>query len=236
MGAPISTRWRPLRFTFSPAPRRISIPTRWPSSASTSTQHRRSSAIGGQSWRISIRCCQKRWPRTLLTGSTGPASSPPNSVSGPISTQKVITPTAAGITVKATRAGAQTQVAVSRPHGKSAEQGSPSDAEPPTAAPTKKRRGRRLILVGAAAAVVVVAAISATIYVTERKGNSTTAPAAAAPPLDGTYRIDIDRTKQTVMGVPNPAETPRLGHLLGGLPVIVHIHGMRCYRHRVGRA
>jgi serine/threonine protein kinase, bacterial len=42
--------------------------------------------------------------------------------------------TGAGITVEAPRAGTQTQVAVARPHGKSAEQGSPSDDEPPSAA------------------------------------------------------------------------------------------------------
>ena len=117
--------------------------------------------------------------------------------------------TEAGITVEAPRAGTQTQVAVRRPHGKSDEQGSPPDAEPPPAASTTKRRGRRLILVGAAA-VVVVAAISATLYVVERNDNSAAkpVPAAAAPPLDGTYRVDVDRTKQTVMGAPNAPDPP----------------------------
>ena len=116
--------------------------------------------------------------------------------------------TEAGITVQAPRAGTQTQVAVAKPHGKSAEQGSPSDDEPPPTALTKKRRGRRLILVGAAAAVVLVAAVSATVYMVERKNNAASAPAPVAPPLDGVYRIDIDRTKQTVMGAPLAPDPP----------------------------
>jgi serine/threonine-protein kinase len=69
---------------------RISIPTRSPSSANTSTQHRQSSATGARSWRTSIRCCQRHWPRTLPTGSTYAATSPPSSVSGPLSMRKVI--------------------------------------------------------------------------------------------------------------------------------------------------
>jgi serine/threonine protein kinase, bacterial len=115
-------------------------------------------------------------------------------------------PTGAGITVEAPRAGTQTQVAVSRPHGKSAEQGSPSDDEPPPAAPTKKRRGRRLILVGVAATVVVVAAISATLYVVERKNNTAAKPAPAV--LDGTYRVVYDDTKATTNGAPTPPKKP----------------------------
>jgi serine/threonine-protein kinase len=68
----------------------ISIPTRSPSSANTSMQHRQSSATGAPSWRTSIRCCQRHWPRTLPTGSTDAATSPPSSVSGPPSMRKVI--------------------------------------------------------------------------------------------------------------------------------------------------
>ena len=122
--------------------------------------------------------------------------------------------TEAGITVQAPRAGTQTQVAVAKPHGKSAEQGSPSDDEPQPTALRKKWRGRRLILVGAAAAVVLVAAVSATVYMVERKNNAASAPAPVAPPLDGVYRIDIDRTKQTVMGAPlapDPPDPPGTG-------------------------
>jgi serine/threonine protein kinase, bacterial len=61
--------------------------------------------------------------------------------------------TEAGITVEAPRAGTQTQVAVSRPHGESAKQGSPSDAEPPPTAPREKRRRRRILLLAAMAMV-----------------------------------------------------------------------------------
>ena len=128
-------------------------------------------------------------------------------------------PTAAGITVKAPRAGTQTQVAVSRPHGKSAEQGSPSDAEPPPTAATKKRRKRR-IRVGSAAALVACAAIAAIVYVVQSQNDATTArapstlgpaaqsstrdPAVVGPVLDGTYRVDLDFQHQSLNGSPNP--------------------------------
>jgi serine/threonine protein kinase, bacterial len=113
--------------------------------------------------------------------------------------------TEAGITVEAPRAGTQTQVAVSRPHGKSAKQGSPSDAQPPTTGATKKRRGRRLILVGATVAIVV-AAVSATLYVLERKNNTASKPGPAAAVLDGTYHLVSDPSKQTINGAPSPAQ------------------------------
>ena len=117
--------------------------------------------------------------------------------------------TEAGITVEAPRAGTQTQVAVSRPHGESAEQGSPSDAQPPPTGPTKKRRSRRLILVGVAAAVVVVAVLGVIGYIVKPKKHTTTTPATStqapvAPPLDGTYRLDGDFSKETSNGAPAP--------------------------------
>jgi serine/threonine protein kinase, bacterial len=111
--------------------------------------------------------------------------------------------TEAGITVEAPRTGTQTQVAVARPHRKSAEQESPSDAQPPPAALTKKWRGRRLILIGAAAVVVIVA-IFATFYVVERKNNIASKSPPRAAVLDGTYRLDYNSAQQTVMGSPNP--------------------------------
>src|SRR5882757_5214198 len=52
--------------------------------------------------------------------------------------------TEAGITAAALKAGTQTQVAIRRLHGKSAEQGSPSDNEPQPAARTSKWRRHRL--------------------------------------------------------------------------------------------
>jgi serine/threonine protein kinase, bacterial len=115
--------------------------------------------------------------------------------------------TEAGITVEAPRAGTRTQVAIASPHRKSAGQGSPSGDEPPPGAPTKKWRGRRLVLVGAAA-VVVVGAISATVYVVEWKGNTASKSPPPAAVLDGTYRVDVDTTKQTVMGAPYPPNPP----------------------------
>jgi serine/threonine-protein kinase len=165
------------------------------------TQHRRSSATGGQSWRTSIRCCQQRWPKTPVTGSTAPASSPPNSVSVPISTQKV--------SAAPRRASRSRQLGQGHRHKSLL----PGRIENP---PSKvrhrmmshhRRRRRRLILVGAAA-VVVIAAISATIYTVERKSNTAASSAPAAPPLDGTYRVDLDRTKQTVMGAPLAPDPP----------------------------
>jgi serine/threonine-protein kinase len=111
--------------------------------------------------------------------------------------------TEAGITVEAPRAGTQTQVAVARPHGKSGEQASPSDAEPPPTAATKKRRGRRLMLI-AAAAVVVCAAIAASVYVVERNNSNTSKSPPPAAVLDGTYHLVYDPTKVTANGAPNP--------------------------------
>lgn len=70
-------------------------------------------------------------------------------------------PNEAGITVAARAAGSNTQVATSRPHGRSAKESPPSEAEPPSTAATEKRRRRPRILVAAGAVVVVVAAIAA---------------------------------------------------------------------------
>jgi serine/threonine protein kinase, bacterial len=111
--------------------------------------------------------------------------------------------TEAGITTQAPRAGTQTQVAVPKPRGKSAEHGSPSGDEP--VKPNQRNRSR--IVAAAVIAAIVCTAVGATIYVIERKDSAKT-PVAAAPPLDGTYRIDIDRTKQTVMGAPNAPDPP----------------------------
>jgi serine/threonine-protein kinase len=116
--------------------------------------------------------------------------------------------TEAGITVEAPRAGTQTQVAVSRSHGESAKQGSPSDAEPPPTAPREKRRRRRILLL-AAMAMVVFVGVGATLYFIERGKHTTTTPATstrapAAPPLDGTYRLDGDFSKETSNGAPAP--------------------------------
>lgn len=120
--------------------------------------------------------------------------------------------TQAAITVAAPTAGSNTQVGVSTPYGKYASKEVPeSPTEPaPTAANAAKanRRRRARIIAGAAIAAVVCVAIGTSIYVITRKNNPTTAPVAAAPPLDGTYRIDIDTTKQTVMGAPNPPDPP----------------------------
>jgi serine/threonine-protein kinase len=111
--------------------------------------------------------------------------------------------TEAGITGEAPRAGTQTQVAVARPHGKSAEQGSPSDDERSPAAPTKKRRRRLLILLGAAAVVVVVA-IFATFYMVERKNNTASNSPPPAAVLDGAYHLVYDPTRATTNGAPTP--------------------------------
>jgi serine/threonine protein kinase, bacterial len=103
--------------------------------------------------------------------------------------------TEAGITVEAPRAGTQTQVAVPKPQGKPAKQGSPSDAEPPPTGATKKRRGR---LVWAAlvallcSTVVAVAWFSAMLYreqsarpvlPTAPTTSAAQKPTAATPPV-----------------------------------------------------
>jgi serine/threonine protein kinase, bacterial len=130
-------------------------------------------------------------------------------------------PTEAGITVAAPTAGSNTQVAASRPHGRSAKESPPSAAEPLSTAATEKRRRRSRILVAAGAAVVVVAAIAATVYVVQSQNDATTArspstprpaaqlstrdPAVAGPVLDGTYRVDLDFEHQTLNGAPEPS-------------------------------
>jgi serine/threonine protein kinase, bacterial len=111
-------------------------------------------------------------------------------------------PTEAALTVAAPTAGSNTQVAVSRPHGRSAKESPPSEAEPPPTAAKERRRWWPRILVAAAA--VVVAAVVATVYVVERKNNTASKPAPAAAVLDGTYRLDYDFQKATQNGAPNP--------------------------------
>jgi serine/threonine protein kinase, bacterial len=108
--------------------------------------------------------------------------------------------TEAGITVEAPRAGTQTQVAVSKPHGKSAEQGSSSDAQPPPTAATMKRR---LILIGTAIAVVAMTVIGLVGYMIEKNNTASKSPPPAAV-LDGTYRLVFDSSKQTINGAPSP--------------------------------
>jgi serine/threonine protein kinase, bacterial len=115
--------------------------------------------------------------------------------------------TQANIPAAVTPAQASTQVAVSTPHGETPKKSHSSGTESATTTPKPNRRRRPRIIAGAATAVVVCTAIAATIYTIERKSN-TTAPVAVAPPLDGTYRIDVDRTKQTVMGAPGAPDPP----------------------------
>jgi len=111
--------------------------------------------------------------------------------------------TEAGITAAALKAGTQTQVAIRRLHGKSAEQGSPSDNEPQPAARTSKWRRHRLIVVGVAA-VVLVAAFSATFYMVERNNNAASKSPPPAAVLDGTYHLVYDPSKMTANGAPTP--------------------------------
>ncbi|OBA75847.1 hypothetical protein A5641_23680 [Mycobacterium sp. 1554424.7] len=89
-------------------------------------------------------------------------------------------------------------------------------AEPAMAAPRRHRR-RRLVL--GAAAGVVVAGLVAAGFVAGRKTDATAAPAArptasapaAAPtPLDGTYRLEVQRSRQTFNSTPDsqPPDVP----------------------------
>jgi len=116
-------------------------------------------------------------------------------------------PTEAALTVAAPTAGSNTQVAVSRPHGRSAKESPPSEAVPPPTATKEKRRWWPRILVAAAA--VVVAAVVATVYMAERKNDTAAKPAPASKPapavavLDGTYRLDYDFQKHTQNGAPS---------------------------------
>jgi serine/threonine protein kinase, bacterial len=85
----------------------------------------------------------------------------------------------------------------------------PDTARPATAAPKWHRR-RRIALV--AAAVVLVAGLLGVGFVAGRKTDATAAPAArpttsapAAPvPLDGTYRLEVQRSRQTFNSTPDP--------------------------------
>jgi Protein of unknown function (DUF732) len=89
----------------------------------------------------------------------------------------------AGITVEAPRAGTRTQVAIPKPQGKSAKQGSPSDDEPPPGAPTKRRRGRlawAALVALLCSTVVAVALFSATRY-----REQSARPALPAAPTTG---------------------------------------------------
>ena len=103
-------------------------------------------------------------------------------------------------------------IAVAAP---TAEANSPLSGTEPAAATAKPNRRRRSRIIAAAAiAVVVCTAIAATIYVIERKSNTAAGPAAAAvaPPLDGSYRLDFDSTRATIMGAPTapkPSDPPR---------------------------
>jgi serine/threonine-protein kinase len=84
------------------------------------------------------------------------------------------------------------------------------DAATPPVAPLTTHRRRRIAL--GAAAVVVVAGLLAAGFVGERKTDATAAPAAqptasapAAPiPLDGTYRLEVQRSRQTFNFTPEP--------------------------------
>jgi serine/threonine-protein kinase len=111
-----------------------------------------------------------------------------------------------GLTVAAPKAGTQTQVAVAGAHGESAEQGSPSDVQPPaTAAKEKFWRRHRLLL--SAVALVVVAAVAATLYVVEQKDNTASKNGPPAAILVGTYRLDFDPLKRTMDGAPVPLQS-----------------------------
>jgi serine/threonine-protein kinase len=103
--------------------------------------------------------------------------------------------TEAGITVEAPRAGTRTQVAVPKPQGRSAKQGSPSDDEQPLGAPIKMQGGR-LARAGLVAllcsTVVAVVWVSAMLYPdrsarpalpTAPTTGASQRPTAAAPPV-----------------------------------------------------
>ncbi|OBK46534.1 serine/threonine-protein kinase [Mycobacterium sp. 1081908.1] len=82
----------------------------------------------------------------------------------------------------------------------------PDAAKPAVAAPKRHRR-RRVVL--GAAAVVVVAGLLAVGFFAGRKTDATAAPAArptesAPAPLDGTYRLEVQRTRQTFNLTPDP--------------------------------
>ena len=108
-----------------------------------------------------------------------------------------------GVDAESLRETQAAGIAVAAP---TAEGNTPLSGTAPAATAAKPNRRRRSrIIAGAAIAVVVCTAITA-IYVIGWKGNSKPAPPAAV--LDGTYRIDIDTTKQTVMGAPDAPDPP----------------------------
>jgi serine/threonine-protein kinase len=97
----------------------------------------------------------------------------------------------------------------------------PGDAKASAAAP--RRRTARLILLGTAAMVLLVGLLAVGIVIghkteptSTRTASPTTRPSAAAPaptartpaaapvPLDGTYRIEVRRAKQTFDYIPDP--------------------------------
>ncbi|MCV7351487.1 serine/threonine-protein kinase [Mycobacterium parmense] len=91
-----------------------------------------------------------------------------------------------------------------------------------TSDPLRRRRPRKLVL-GAAAVVLLVGLVAAAFVIGRTTGTTATpsgrattgaSPAAAAPPvagpaaapvpLDGTYRLDVERTKETFNYISNP--------------------------------
>lgn len=83
-----------------------------------------------------------------------------------------------------------------------------ADTEDQETETTSEKRSRTLWLVPITALLVAAIAVASVLLLYTHRAPATSTGAPAAPPLDGTYRVDVDRTEQTVMGAPNPPNPP----------------------------
>jgi len=116
--------------------------------------------------------------------------------------------TEASITVKAPRAGTQTQLRVAKTHGGPAKQDSPSDNEPALGAPAKRRHGR---LVWAALVVLLLCStVVAVVWFSARPNRDPSARPVlpAAPTTSAAQQPTAAAPPVTVTVTPTPSVTP----------------------------
>jgi len=118
--------------------------------------------------------------------------------------------TEAGITVEAPRAGARTQVAIPKAHGKSAKQDSQSDNEPTSGAPAKRRR-RRLAWAALVALICSTVGAVAWFSATPNRDQSAQPMLPTAPTTSRAQKPTVAAPPVTVTVTPAPSVTPSAG-------------------------